>query len=302
MAANCANITLEKVRATVRFGALTFETPKVKSFNVNRSRSSLAATFSASIEMPSELPAFPVNQEIIIEAGTLGNERQIFVGRVDSITVNPSQERADSYVVSLSGSDRFRDLEGKNISRRQRTRGLTTFAAITGVTRKAPERGLSTERRSQSGGSARIMNRDFNVREHSKLVRTDRTAWNPFGSAKDPEKREDTEASTAQDVLDITPKNVSLSPGVSAMYEIQNTTYSSGDSWSVSDTQIGLIRDLGNGQAVYTQTGLGENTITFTKGDESTSFIGTATAVGIPIHDHSSLGSGGPSFGIYGSE
>ncbi len=300
--ATCANITLEKVRARIRFGSLVFETPKVKSFSVNRSRSALAATFSASIEMPSELPSFPVNQEIIIEAGTAGNERQIFIGRVDNITVNPSFERADSFVVSLGGSDRFRDLEGKNISRRQRTRGLSTFAAITGVTRKAPEKGLSTELRKQSGGSQRIMNEGFNIREHSKLVRTDKASWDPFGSAKTPEKREDTEDTGAADVIDITPKGVALSPGVSAIYEIQNTTYASGDSWSVSDPAIGTIQDLQNGTAVYTQAGLGENRVTFTKGDGSAAFTGTATAVGIPIHDHSSLGEGGPAFGVYSSD
>jgi hypothetical protein len=300
--ASCANITLEKVRAIIRFGSLSFETPFVKSFNVNRSRSSLAATFSASIEMPSELPAFPVNQEIIIEAGTQGNERQIFIGRVESITVNPSFERADSYVVNLSGRDRLGDLEGRNISRRQRTRGQSTFAAITGVTRKAPERGLSTELRQQSGGGHRIMNDNFNIREHSKLVRTDRTAWDPFGTAKEPFQKDNAEESGAQDVIDITPKGVALSPGVSALYQIENTTYESGDTWTVSDPQIGTIQDQGNGTAIYTQTGLGENKITFSKGDGSAAFIGTATAVGIPIHDHSSLGAGGPAFGVYGSE
>lgn len=302
MANNCANITLEKVRANIKFGILTFTTPQVKSFSVNRSRSALAATFSASIEMPSALPSFPVNQEIVIEAGTVGNERQIFIGRVENITVNPSFERADSFVVTLGGSDRFRDLEGKNISRRQRTRGLSTFAAITGVTRKAPERGLSTELRKQSGGSQKIMNEGFNIREHSKLVRTDKAAWNPFGSSKAPEKREDTEASTATDIIDITPKAVSLSPGVSVVYEIENTTYESGDSWAVSDTAIGSIQDLQNGKAVYTQTGLGENRISFTQGTATSAFTGTATAVGIPIHDHSSLGEGGPAFGVYSSE
>jgi len=302
MADNCANITLEKVRARISFGALVFETPKVKSFNVNRSRSSMPATFSASVEMPSELPVFPVNQEIVIEAGTVDNIRQIFVGRVDSITVNPSFERADSYIVSLAGADRFKELEGKNISRRQRTRGQTTFAAITGVTRKAPERGLSTELRQQSGTGGRVMNDNMNIREHSKLVRTDRTAWDPFNTAKSPEAREDTEANTDNDVIDITPKSTAMSPGVSALFEIQNTTYDDGDSWEVSDNQIGTIQDLENGQAIYTQAGLGENTITFKKDDGSAAFVGTATAVGIPIHDHSSLGAGGPAFGVYGSE
>ena len=300
--ANCANITLEKVRSKVKFGSLVFETPLVKSFSVNRSRTAMPATFSVSIEMPSELPSFPVNQDIIIEAGTLSNERQIFIGRVDSITVNSSFERADSFVVNLSGADRFKDLEGKNISRRQRARGLSTFAAITGVTRKAPARGLSTELRQQSGGNQRILNPDFNVREHSKLVRTDSISWDPFGTASEASIGEDTAASSATDVIDITPKSISLSPGVSALYEIQNTTYVTGDSWAVSDKAIGTIVDKNNGTAVYTQTGLGENVITYSKGTTTTSFIGTATAVGIPIHDHSSLGAGGPAFGVYGSE
>ncbi len=297
--ADC-NITLERVRAEISFGALSFETPTIKSFSVSRSRSSMAATFNASIEMPSELPTFPVNQEITIRAGTLGNERLLFTGRVLSITVNPSWERADTYIVNLNGADRFQELEGKTFSRRQRARGQSTFAAITGISRKAPMRGLSTEVRKQSGGTQRIMNQDANVREHSKLVRTDRSSWDPFRTAKDPEKREtDT---TEQEIIDISPKTVALSPGVSVLFTA-DTTVESGDTWGVSDTSIGTIVKNSDGTATYTQLGIGENTITFTKsGDTSSTYIGTATAVGIPVHDHSSLGAGGPAFGVYGSE
>ncbi len=303
MSPTCANITLEKIRARVTFGSLEFETPDVVSFSVSRSRSSLASTFTCSLTVP-VTTVFPTNQDIVIEAGTLDNLQRLITGNVLSISVNPSFEDAAAYVVNLSGADRFQELEGKNISRRQRTRGSTTFAAITGVISKAPQKGVSLEVRKQSGGSQRIPNRDTNLRELSKLVRTDRVGWNPFGSAKRPEQRDQSaEATGATDIIDIKPKSVALSPGVSVLFEIQNATYSVGDSWSVSDPAIGTIVDQQDGTAIYTQLGLGENTVSFTDSSaDATTFTGKATAVGIPIHDHSSLGAGGPAFGVYGSD
>src|SRR5574338_319709 len=296
--ATCTNITLEKIRARISFGTLVFETPYIKSFTVSRSRSALAATFSVSIEVPSTT-VFPVGEDIVIEAGVVGDLKRIFTGRVLSVTVNPSFEDAASYIVNLSGADKFKDIEGKNISRRQRARGLSSFAAITGISSQAPQRGLSRERRDHSGGTHRINNPDTNIREHSKLVRTDRVAWDPFNPAKDPQnledRRQDAAAGGLSDVIDIKPRTVALSPGVAVRYNIEGATYEAGDSWAVSDQTIGTIEDKGDGTAVYTQRALGENTITFTKAGSGTStFTGKATAVGIPIHDHSSLGEGGP--------
>lgn len=299
----CANITLEKIRSKIVFGSLEFETPDVISFSVNKSRSSLAATFSCSLKIP-VTTVFPTNQDIVIEAGTLGNLKRLITGNVLSISVNPSFEDASAYIVNLSGADRFQEIQGKNISRRQRTRGATTFAAITNLISKAPQKGTSLELRKQSGGSQRILNPDTNIREHSKLVRTDRVGWNPFGTAKDPKQRDQSaDIGGTASIIDIKPKTVSLSPGVSVLFEIQGSTYTTGDSWSVSDIKIGTITDQEDGTAIYTQQGLGENTITFTDASTgSSTFIGKATAVGIPIHDHSSLGAGGPAFGVYSSD
>jgi hypothetical protein len=251
-----------------------------------------------------EVPAttvFPINQDIIIEAGTLDNLQRIFTGSVLSISVNPSFEDASNYVVNMSGNDQFKELEGKTFSRRQRTRGPSTFAAITSIVSKAPQKGTSLEVHKQSGGSSRLTTPNTDLREHSKLVLTDRVGWDPFGTAKNPERIDVTGTTGNVSILDIKPKAVALSPGVSAIYEVQNTTYASGDSWEVSDKNIGTITDNQDGTAIYTQLALGENTITFTDSSGST-FIGTATAVGIPIHDHSSLGAGGPAFGVYGSD
>lgn len=298
----CTNITLEKVRAEISFGNLVFETPDIKSFSVSRSRGQLAATFSASIEVPATT-VFPLDQDVVIRAGVEGDLKAIFTGLVKSVTVNPSFERATTYIVNMSGSDRLQELEGKTISRRQRARAASTFAAITGVSSKRPQKGVSTEKRKQSGGGTKFVNPDTNMREHSKIVRTDRTTWDPFKGAKEPESAEGREASAAGDVIDIKPRAVSLSPGVSVRYNVENATYQSGDSWSVSDSRIGTIRDQGDGSAIYTQLALGENTIQFNRTSSASSlFIGKATAVGIPIHDHSSLGQGGPAFGVYGSD
>jgi hypothetical protein len=296
----CANITLEKIRARVSFGNLVFETPDVLSFSVNRSRSQLAASFNCSLEVPANT-VFPVDQEIIIEAGTVNNLRQIFTGQVLQITINPSFEDASNYVVNMSGQDKFHELEGKTFSRRQRTRGPTTFAAITNVISKSPQKGTSLELRKQSGGSQRVTNKDTNIREHSKLVRTDRTAWDPFFTAKDPEGRDETGESLNVNVIDIKPKSVALSPGVSVLFTVQGTSQESGDFWSIDDPDIAILQDNGDGTAIVTMRALGEATVTFTKEGGAT-FTGTATVVGIPIHDHSSLGAGGPAFGVYGSD
>ncbi len=295
----CANITLEKIRAKVIFGSLEFETPDVQSFSVNRSRSAIAATFSCSIKVP-VTTIFPTDQDLVIEAGTLGNLQRLITGNVLSITVNPSFEDAASYIINLSGADRLQELEGKNISRRQRTRGDAIFAAITGVSAKAPQKGMSLELRKQSGGSQRIPNRDTNIRELSKLVRTDRVAWDPLGTAKAPRAGDQSEADDV-DIIDIKPKTIALSPGVAALFSVQNHTVGANDTWSVSDTNIGTIVKNEDGTATYTQLALGENDIIFSAAGGAT-FTGRATAIGIPLHDHSSLGAGGPAFGVYGTD
>lgn len=303
MSPTCANITLERIRAEISFGSLIFETPDVKSFSVSRSRTQLAATFSASILVPATT-VFPVDQDIVIKAGILGNLKTIFTGRVLNITVNPSFDRAITYIVNMSGSDKLQQLDGKTISRRQRTRSASTFATITGVSSKRPQKGISIEKRKQSGGSQQIVNNDTNLREHSKIVRTDNVTWNPFRTAKNPVTVEGQDNTGGQNVIDIKPKSVALSPGISVRFNIENTTFASGDLWSVSNTKIGTIVTQQDGTGIYTQLALGENTIQFTKagGSTSTTFVGKATAVGIPIHDHSSLGQGGPSFGVFGSD
>lgn len=296
----CANITLEKIRCRISFGDLEFETPEVLSFSVNRARGTLASSFSCSLEVPANT-VFPTNRDIVIEAGTLGNMQRLMTGGVRSITVNPSFEDAANYVVNLSGQDAFQKLEGKNISRRQRTRGGVTFAAITSIISKAPQKGTSLELHKQSGGSSRVPSSDTNLREHSKLVKTDRVGWDPFGTAKAPERKDASGQEDTTNILDIKPKAVSMSPGVRALFQVQGTSWTQGDTWAVSDEDIGTISDNQDGTATYTMIGIGENTITYTDSSGST-FTGTATATAIPIHDHSSLGAGGPAWAVYGTD
>lgn len=299
---SCANISLERIRAEMTIGDKTFETPDIKSFNVTKSRSQLASSFSASIEVPAT-QKFATGEQVVIRAGTLGNLKTIFTGEVRTVTVNPSFERADSYVVNLSGADRFQRLEGKNISRRQRTRAAQLFAAITQVSPK-PQKGISLDKRiGGGGGSQSITSESTNLRENPKVVKTDRPSWDPLHNAKDPEevqRSEQTGGSGSGQVLDIRPKSIALPVGSSVRFRITSAVYEAGDSWEVSDTDVGTIEDRQDGTAIYTQQGLGENVITFT--DSSAGLTGIATAVGIPVHDHSSLGQGGPAFGVYASE
>jgi hypothetical protein len=296
----CTNITIERIRAEITVGDKTFVTPDIKSFNVTRSRSQLAATFSASIEVP-VTQKFATGEQVVIRAGTEGNEQTIFTGSVRSVTVNPAFEKAVSYVINLSGADKFQELEGKNISRRQRTRAAQTFAAITQVTPK-PQKGISLDKRiGGSGGSQSTTAEDTNLPEHSKVVKH-RSPASAALNAKAPEEvqRDEGGAGGSGDFLDIRPKSVAIPIGGSVRFLITNTTYTAGDSWAVTDAVVGNIVDLQDGSAIYTQQALGENVIVFT--DASEGITGTATAMGIPIHDHSSLGDGGPAFGVYGSE
>lgn len=305
--ASCANIILEKIRAEMTIGDKTFETPDIASFNVSKSRSSLANTFSASLTVP-VTQRFSTGEQVVIKAGTQGNLKTIFTGQISTVTVNPAFERADSYTINLSGSDKLASLEGKTISRRQRTRAAQTFAAITQVTPK-PQKGISLDKRiggggsNQGSGTQQITSIDTNLREHSKVVKTDRPSWDPLHNSKDPEevqRGEMASGSGSANVLDIRPKSIALSTGGSVRFRITNETFVAGDQWQVSDTSVGTINNQNDGTAIYTQLALGENVITFTKA--STGQRGIATVVGTLIHDHSNLGQGGPAFGVYSSE
>jgi hypothetical protein len=301
--ASCANITLEKIRASIQVGDKTFVTPDIKSFNVQRSRSSLAATFSASIEVPIT-QKFSTGSQIVIKAGTeQPNLPTIFTGTVTSVTVNPAFERAASYTITLSGADRFRDLEGKNISRRQRTRSAQSFAAITSITQR-PQKGIAYDVRiGGSSGPASIRVLDSQLPEDKKVVNTDRPSYDPLHNAKKPEEIDDESGSqsgqSVGSVLQIRPSSVAIPVGGKVRFVV-NTAFAEGDTWTVSDTAVGTIDNRNDGTAIYTQLGLGENVIRYN--DVSAGSVGTATALGIPIHDHSSLGQGGPAFGVYASE
>ncbi len=298
----CTNITLEKIRAELDFGgALVFSTPDIEAFSVQRSRQQLAATFNASIKIPADT-VFPVGQEVTIRAGTLDNLKTIFTGKVLSIQVNPTFDDATKYVVTLNGQDVFYELEGQTFSRRQRTRGQSTFAGITGISSRNPQKGVSYEKRIGNGGTHRIRNETPNIREHSKLVKTDRASWDPFKISKGP--KENAEQFDELDVIDIIPKSIALSPGISARFELQGTTYAEGDSWSVSDDSLATIEDRQDGTSIVTPKASGQFQVVFTKstGDSTNLFVGRASVVGIPIHNHRSLGEGGPAFAVYGSE
>ncbi len=298
----CANITLEKIRAELDFGdSLVFSTPDIESFSVQRSRQQLASTFSASIKVPADI-VFPVGQDVTIRAGTLGNLKTLFTGKVLSIQVNPTFDDATRYVVSLSGQDRFKEIEGQTFSRRQRTRAQSTFAAITGISSRNPQKGVSYEKRIGNGGTHRLNSQTPNVREHSKLVKTERNSWDPFHTAKD--AKENAAQFDELEVIDIIPKSIALSPGISARFELDNTTYEDGDTWKVSDDNLATIVDKQDGTAIVTPKASGQFEIIFTKstGEDSNLFVGRATVVGISIHNHRSLGEGGPAFAVYGSE
>ena len=120
-----ATIERESIRAKIYIGDLEISTPYVKSFNVRKSRGQMSATFSATLQMDSDTmmdnATSLVSQEVIIEAGVKGRERQIFKGTIRKVTVNPVRTDASKVNVSLSGRDLMGRMEGQKINRRIKT-------------------------------------------------------------------------------------------------------------------------------------------------------------------------------------
>lgn len=132
-----ADITREEIRAKISIGTEVWETPDIKSFSVSKSRQSLSASFSASIEVdPDTLTV--TGGDIVIQAGLKGQLKRIFTGVIRSVRINPSWENANKVVLDISGNDRLYILDEKKFSRRALHKGLSTWAQITGVARKKP--------------------------------------------------------------------------------------------------------------------------------------------------------------------
>lgn len=137
-----AELTKQKIRAEILFGGMTIETPNVMSFNVRRARGQMCATFSASVKVSSSITATDIDaSEIIIKAGSEGNLKTIFTGKIFKCTATPIRTDASKIMLNLSGKDVLHRLEGQKINRRVTTyRDGTTppqrWGVVTSVTRE----------------------------------------------------------------------------------------------------------------------------------------------------------------------
>jgi hypothetical protein len=156
---SCTNIEIEQIRARVVInGTFIVETPYVKSFSVNRSRTSNIATFSASIEIPvtADLSFGSSNGGyIVIYAGTKENylERKIITGIIRQITPNPVPGKPNYFMISISGKDIMYKLENKKYSRRLETEGPGVFVTIESSKTQRPSAGWSIDKRVRGGSN-----------------------------------------------------------------------------------------------------------------------------------------------------
>lgn len=200
-----AEIIREEIRAviTISMGgtSLAISTPYIKSFNVNKQRGNLVSTFSATLEIlagdvlsSNSATLDLTGAAITISAGTRGNERLIFTGDIKTLTINPSWEKPEYFLINISGSDVFNRLQGKRYSRRIKWNEAGMWAKITSIN--------STRNRKEARGfdkkyvrkAARMTETpDLGSKEeHSPFIYArDLSTIDPYGKIKNPEKTVD---------------------------------------------------------------------------------------------------------------
>lgn len=160
-----------KVRAAIQMGGTDgfyLETPYVKSFNVNRKRGELSASFSASLKIKNSQIAVSDRVNMIgnlfeIWAGTItvpeaslqeqhlpgifstpgsrylmnldgtSGIRKVFTGYVLKMGFNPCREDAEFMFLNVSGNDIFYSLKDKKFTRRAKASNLEMWGAVTSV-------------------------------------------------------------------------------------------------------------------------------------------------------------------------
>jgi len=144
----------ETIRATISFGVsnqtIVINTPDVMSFNVNRTRGQMCATFNASVKVPASFvddksSSGSLLSDVVIKTTVDGLTRTIFTGKVYRCTVTPIFTDASKIMLNLSGKDTFCIMEGQKINRRVKSYktgdGSTTttppdiWGVVTGITR-----------------------------------------------------------------------------------------------------------------------------------------------------------------------
>ena len=157
----CTGIELEPIRARIVINDIvTIETPYVKSFSVNKSRSSNIGTFSASVEVEANTSfGSPEGGSGLIQiyAGTKTNyltKGPIFTGIVRRMSPQPIIGKPNYFLMSISGDDIMSKLQNKKFSRRISTEGDGLFVTVNGSAGPRPTTMTwSIDKRIRSGSS-----------------------------------------------------------------------------------------------------------------------------------------------------
>lgn len=332
------DIRRESIRARVEYAGRTWDTPWVKSFNVNLTREQLSNTCSVSVMVRKEdLPGAdsftpPSSTDIeglnvgaikvyvaYSESGVPSNFKQLFTGYVRQLNVRRAFSHPNAYILDISANDIMYKLENRNYSRRVTSPGLGTFAVITGVVRKGfgGYHSLKTsayQRRGSGRSNIQVIDTqapgrpsiDGNIARFASMKAN-------FGK---PSSLGDRGGTTSSDELVISPSMQVMAPGqiidfICATGCSDNSSPSCDDAytWSVDTVAAGGIWDGSTALATFdhcTPTAEGvsykhaafmNNVLRLT--ENSTGRTGDAMILTTSVHDHSTLGEGGPAFGVY---
>jgi len=323
-----ANISREEIRAEIDISGTTFSTPDVKSFSVSKSRQSLSAQFSASIEVsPDDFSE--VGGDVVIRAGLKGQLKTIFTGIIRNASAKPSWEDAYKVVLNISGNDRMYILDDKKFSRRALNEGLAPWASITGVSRRQQVSQYNWKRQNASIGKiAWLGNEDF--MNDFRVINTPEIndPLLPFISkTTDMDDRDIIPSAEASFVIE--PSTISTVPytgdgNLDSAGELKDTwtiTLSEenwsgftsqeelGDNWTSSNVAVAIITSVPESPVVVTSetppagtqceirlVGVGQVDIKLTDANGN---WGVCTVIAVVPHTHESVATGGPAFGSF---
>lgn len=172
---NCTNIEVEKIRARVVINDYIVETPYVKSFSINKSRTTNIGTFSCTLEIPANANIGYSSGTIEIYAGTEANYMSLrrFTGVIRQITPNPAPGKPNYMLLSISGRDIMYKLENKKFSRRIPSDGPGIFVTIEGSKSQRPSSVWASDRRVKTGQVTYTNpTPDPGRTEHNSLIKT----------------------------------------------------------------------------------------------------------------------------------
>jgi hypothetical protein len=283
-----AIIRREDVRAKITIGTLVVETPKILSFNITRARKQPYATFSASLEINIDDANIATSGLVVIEAGLKGNLIRRFTGYVEQVSMEPHWEKANIFVVNISGSDK---MKGK-------------LATITGIVTEAHNKGYImvdpiTDKGTEGG---RYITSSLSMGDVPELIKTrDINTSNPYSLYA--KKATAAETMALPDlVMDPAylqiPQNGSQTATCSTCTS-DSTLPNGGIKWGSSNANVTVTQDPNDPTKVsIRQAGTGSATVMV---QDSQGRVGYINISGILVHDHAALGSGGPAFGVYKS-